>query len=136
MFRVSFTCVTLLMVMYAFPVLAQLDSTKTLQISPEGSPSVESVSLLNSDFTSLSLIDSTLYDDFENSVKAFKSSEKSVLVTVSKVESEQRMEFIGLFYKNWLRGNDMNKAYRSALAEIKKKYPHPDFKSKLLENKK
>ena len=129
-------CVTLLMVMYAFPVLAQLDSTKKLQINPAGSASVESVSLLNSDFTSLSLEDSTLYDDFENGVKIFKSSEKSVLVTVSRGESEQRMEFIGLFYKNWLSGNDMNKAYRSALAEIKKRYPHPDFKSKLFEKKK
>jgi len=131
MFKSLFTCVAAIMLMHPLAVLAQLDSTKILHISPNGSPSVESVSLLNSDFTSLSLIDSTLYDDFEDGVKVYQSVDKNVLVTVTRGESEQRMEFIGLFYGKWLAGNDISKAYKSSVTEIRKKYPRPDFKSKL-----
>ena len=89
---------------------------------------------MGADFLSLSLIDSALYRNFDSESAKYRNADKNVLITVTKGESTQRMEFVVLFYKNVLsQGNRKNikKAYQQSLKEIRERYSPLDFKSKL-----
>lgn len=97
---------------------------------------VTSIDMNNSDFISLSLVDSALYHDFKKGVQAFRSTEKNVLVTVVEREenSEQRMEFMVLFYNNLFQTEgkkDVKEIYEQTYKEIKSKYAQLQFKTRL-----
>jgi len=109
----------------------QIDTT---HINASGKVNSQSLSL-NTDFYSFSLTDSVLYVNFDKEVKTYQKEDKSVMITVAKGESEQRSEFVFLFYKNLAMNYELHRAYTLALKEIKKKYKTLDFKSKLLPKK-
>lgn len=97
---------------------------------------VTSLDVNNSDFMSLSLVDSSLYHDFNEGVQAFRSTEKNVLVTVVERDenAEQRMEFTVLFYNNLFQTEgkkDVKEIYEQTYKQIKSKYGQLQFKTKL-----
>lgn len=94
-------------------------------------PVVVSESLAQPDFISFSLTDSVLFRNFDKEIGLYKNKTKSVLITVAKGESEQRLEFVSLFYEIRSRQKSIRKAYKESLDAIHKRYPHPDFKSRL-----
>jgi len=106
----------------------------TAHINASGQVNSQSLSF-NDGFYSFSLTDSVLYVNFDKEVKTYQKEDKSVMITVAKGESEQRSEFVFLFYKNLAMNYELHRAYTLALKEIKKKYKTLDFKSKLLPRK-
>ena len=52
---------------------------------------------------------------------------KSVLMSLWKVSDEATQELMITFYKNWLEGNSIRKAFNSAQLSLISKYPNPYY---------
>jgi len=137
--------VFVILLLYGFPCLGQQETQPGANDSTTNKIGVISQSLLSSDCLSVSLTDSAAYDNFESKAESLRIPQVSILLTATKSGSQQRVEFVALFFKarddfnrkakqkNKTSGlKDIKKAYQIALEEIRKKYPNPDFKSMLL----
>lgn len=90
----------------------------------------------------LSLVDSSLYDNFEVTAieKIFAQyGARFIVVAVSRADSEQRSAFMISFYKERMCEQDVEKAFDQALAasinNTKQRNEALDFKARLIRNK-
>jgi hypothetical protein len=94
-----------------------------------------SASLSNAEIVTLSLVDSVLYNNFEQENLEQKFAHygaRYVLLTVAEKDSYQRTAFVVEFYQEWMSTKDYEKAFENAWKSAKKKNPSVDFKARLI----
>jgi len=52
---------------------------------------------------------------------------KNIIMSLWKVNDEVTQQLMADFYRNWLKGNDIRRAFTKAQNEIKKRYPQPYY---------
>lgn len=106
-----------------------LISTQGYSLENKGDSSIQ---VLNesSELIVLSLVDSTLYNNWETQVESYANEypQPYVLVVVAIEDSFQKMEFIAEFYQQQSQEGDVELAYQQAVAILEGQYSALDFK--------
>ena len=73
---------------------------------------------------SLSLVDSTVFNNWDNIVKDYKRQyqKNDLLLLIAVKDSQQKADFVMTFYEDYSQSNNISKAYSKALKMTIKKY--------------
>lgn len=79
---------------------------------------------IRSSFVSLSLVDSTVFNNWDTMLKDYKTQYKNndLLLLIASKDSQQKADFVMTFYENYSQNNNISKAYSKALKMTRKKY--------------
>jgi hypothetical protein len=79
---------------------------------------------LQNTLVSLSLVDSTVFDNWDNIVKGYKTQyeKNDLLLLIAVKDSQQKADFAMNFHISYLQSKNISKAYSKAVKMTRKKY--------------